>query len=165
MNKEQEATPKIEIYDEEPAAFNPRIQVAACYIEIDKKLLLLKGAQRKLEGGSWGVPAGKLEANETPQQCACRELFEETGISIAKPIQIHSLGALYMRKPFFDYVYHLFRVVLVKMPNVSLSDEHEQFLWASMQDIQKIQLMAGAQEALHKYHERLNGAISQKFLR
>lgn len=164
MNKGQEAMLKIEIYDEEPAAFHPRIKVAACYIEIDKKLLLLKRAQGKLEGGSWGVPAGKLEENETPQQCACRELFEETGISITKTMQMHSLGALYMRKPLFDYVYHLFRVVLVKMPKVSLSDEHEQFLWATMQDMQKIQLMAGAEDALHKYHERLNGAISQKGL-
>lgn len=156
MHKEQEPALKIKIYDEAPAVFNPRIEVAACYIEIDKKLLLLKRAQGKSEGGSWGVPAGKLEVNETPGQCACRELFEETGISLTKPMQIHSLGALYMQKPLFDYVYHLFRVVLEKVPNVSLSDEHEQFLWATMQDIQKIQLMAGAKEALQKYRERLN---------
>ncbi len=32
--------------------------------------------------GTWAPPGGKLEYGETPEQCASRELFEETGVKI-----------------------------------------------------------------------------------
>lgn len=32
--------------------------------------------------GQWATPGGHLEYGETPQQCACRELKEETGLNI-----------------------------------------------------------------------------------
>ena len=40
--------------------------------------------QRKSKHGinTWAPPGGKLEFGETPQQCATRELYEETGIII-----------------------------------------------------------------------------------
>ena len=38
--------------------------------------------RRKFEprAGAWGLPAGFMEFGETPEACALRELFEETGI-------------------------------------------------------------------------------------
>ncbi len=32
--------------------------------------------------GTWSVPGGHLEYGETPEQCASREVMEETGVSI-----------------------------------------------------------------------------------
>ena len=52
---------KLEVHQVPPEGFTPQVQVAACYIEINNKLLLLQRAQGKLEAGKWGVPAGKLE--------------------------------------------------------------------------------------------------------
>ena len=45
----------------------------------DGKVLLVKRAERLLEGGKWGFPGGFLDRNETLPQCALRELMEETG--------------------------------------------------------------------------------------
>src|SRR5690242_19533034 len=101
----------IEIHTKKPDGFNPKIQVAACYVEVDHKLLLLQRAG-KLETGKWGVPAGKIEKNEIPEQAAKRELFEETGISAS----VQYLSSLYIRKPEMDYIYHLFKVLLDEAP-------------------------------------------------
>ena len=45
----------------------------------DGKILLVKRAQRIIEGGKWGLPGGFLDRDETLEECAIRELKEETG--------------------------------------------------------------------------------------
>ena len=49
---------------------------AAGVIVIKNNLIL--GFQRT--DGNIGLPFGKINQNETPQECAIRELFEETGV-------------------------------------------------------------------------------------
>ncbi|MCM3109594.1 NUDIX hydrolase [Lederbergia lenta] len=44
-------------------------------IKCDGKYLLCYNIYRK----QWELPAGRREANESPKECAKRELFEETG--------------------------------------------------------------------------------------
>ena len=109
---------KIEICEKKPENFNAKVQVAACHIEVDGKLLLLQRAYDKSEGGNWGVPAGKLEEDESPEQAACRELFEETGIKIDPIAQLQALGELYIRKPDVDYIYHIFKILLNDKPKI-----------------------------------------------
>lgn len=153
MIKKNDKSVSIEIHVTQPHDFNALVEVAACYIEIDGKLLLLERASHKLEGNAWGVPAGKLEKDESPQQGARRELFEETGIDIQPLSKFQSLATLYIRKPEVDYVYHMFEIVLEHMPKVHLSDEHLNYAWVSQEGIQKLRLMAGALETLKHYHQ------------
>lgn len=48
--------------------------------EKNGKLLLVKRATSlSLEGGKWSLPGGFLDRDETAEQCALRELKEETG--------------------------------------------------------------------------------------
>jgi 8-oxo-dGTP diphosphatase len=58
----------------------PKVGVAALIIR-DNKILIGK---RKAEhgGGTWSVPGGHLEFNETIEECAVRETLEEVGIKI-----------------------------------------------------------------------------------
>ncbi len=136
----------IEIYETAPEGFSARVQVSACYLIFDGKILLLQRAADRVEPGSWGVPAGKLEQGEVPEEAAIRELQEETGIVIAtKP---HYSGTYYIRRPDLDFVYHRFRIDLDCMPQVQLSAEHIAYTWATEADIETLPLIPGARECL-----------------
>ena len=50
----------------------------------EKGWFLLGKRLSKHGTGTWAPPGGHLEFGETPQQCAARELFEETGIKISE---------------------------------------------------------------------------------
>lgn len=52
-----------------------QVTSAGGVVFLGKKVLLL----RKING-DWVLPKGKIEAGETPDQTAVREVFEETGI-------------------------------------------------------------------------------------
>ncbi len=57
-----------------------RIGVGVLVIR-DGRVLL--GVRRNSHGhGEWAPPGGHLEANETVTECAARELFEETGLTV-----------------------------------------------------------------------------------
>lgn len=53
----------------------------------------------------WEVPAGKLEAHETPQSCAERELIEETGYRCQR---LRELWSFYTAPGFCNELLHLF---------------------------------------------------------
>lgn len=63
--------------------FKDLIEVAACYLEHENYYLFLKRAENKPAGLTWGVPAGKVEKNETPIDALTRELFEETSVQLS----------------------------------------------------------------------------------
>ena len=143
----------VQVYTEPPEGFNPTVQVASCYIEIDEKLLLLQRGLAQSESGSWGVPAGKVESGESHAEAALRELFEETGIT-ASSSQLEPLGALYICKPTIEYVYSMFKIHIDKVPTVYLSEESQNYLWADFQTIQTLPLMASANKSLNLYYKK-----------
>jgi ADP-ribose pyrophosphatase YjhB (NUDIX family) len=53
--------------------------VVHAVVERNGALLLVKRAQRLLEGGKWGLPGGFLDRDETLADGVLRELREETG--------------------------------------------------------------------------------------
>jgi 8-oxo-dGTP pyrophosphatase MutT (NUDIX family) len=48
-----------------------------------QKCLLVRGYK---EGSSWGFPRGKLSQNESDEECAIREVIEETGYDISSKL-------------------------------------------------------------------------------
>ena len=59
-----------------------------CYIDNGKEILLLHRNKKPndIHAGKWIGVGGKLEKGETPQECAVREIFEETGLQVNKPL-------------------------------------------------------------------------------
>lgn len=58
----------------------PRVGVGAIIIKDGKTLLVKRGIEPASD--LWAIPGGTLKLGETLQECAARELLEETGITI-----------------------------------------------------------------------------------
>lgn len=84
-----------------------RHQGAICVVAIDenKNIYLVKQFRYPFNNVITEIPAGKLDAGETPLEGAARELREETGI-IAKNYKY--LGELYTSPAFLDEVIHMY---------------------------------------------------------
>jgi len=68
-------------------------------------VILLKQYRYAADGYIWEVPAGKLDAGETPEACARRELEEEAGL---KARDLHFLTTILTTPGFTDEKIHLF---------------------------------------------------------
>lgn len=64
------------------------VQLATiCYIDNGREFLMLHRNKKPndVHAGKWIGVGGKIERGETPQECAAREIFEETGLK-AQPV-------------------------------------------------------------------------------
>ncbi|HLV25392.1 MAG TPA: NUDIX hydrolase [Gemmatimonadales bacterium] len=74
----------------------------------DPQVLLIRQYRHAAEGYLFEVPAGRLDPGETPEQCARRELREETGC-IAE--RMEHLMTTYTTPGFTDEKIHLYMAV------------------------------------------------------
>ncbi len=78
-----------------------------CHI-LDGDKMLLKKATRGISKGKWNAPGGKIDPDETAEDCAIREVLEETGLKIKNlmnhgPLNFHMDG-----KEELTFTVHLF---------------------------------------------------------
>lgn len=139
-----------QVFHQPPPGFSPIVDISAIHVIVHDHLLLVQLSSIKAEKGFWGMPAGKVNTNETPLEAAKRELFEETGIK-ADPSPI---GILYIRKPNLDYHYHMFNLCLSEKPPIVLSAEHCSHQWITRHHLKDFKLMSGGAEVLTAYFER-----------
>ena len=71
----------------------------------DPRVLLIRQFRHAAEDFIWEVPAGRLDAGETPETCARRELEEETGM---RARTVEPLTTIYTTPGFTDERIHLF---------------------------------------------------------
>jgi len=62
----------------------PKVGVAVLIIK-ENKILVGKRKSTSHGDGTWHTPGGHLEFGESLEECAKREVFEETGIEIENP--------------------------------------------------------------------------------
>ena len=62
----------------------PVRKAVRCYLIKDNKVVVTKYKEGNKKAGYYEIPGGKIEAGETPEQTAIREMKEETGITIEK---------------------------------------------------------------------------------
>lgn len=59
------------------------IEATICHV-IRGHRILLKKANRGISVGKWNAPGGKFEAGESSEECARREVEEETGLRVSE---------------------------------------------------------------------------------
>lgn len=59
------------------------------------RVLVVKKDRPAWQAGRFNLVGGKIEQGETPEQCAVRELLEETGLKPAEGIEPKVIGAIY----------------------------------------------------------------------
>jgi 8-oxo-dGTP diphosphatase len=59
-----------------------------CYLRRNGKTLMVHRVKKKndMHAGKWNGLGGKLEPGETPEECAVREIMEESGLRVFNPI-------------------------------------------------------------------------------
>ena len=71
----------------------------------DPRVLLIRQFRHAAEGFIWEVPAGRLDPGESPDDCARRELEEETG---RRATTLERLTTIYTTPGFTDERIHLY---------------------------------------------------------
>lgn len=149
MSELEVNTTKIIVSKSLPENFKNQVETAFCYVFVKDKLLILKNAvHKKIEPEFWGVPGGKVEKEEPVKLAALRELKEETSIKV-NPSQLIYADKLYMQKPFIEYTFNMFYLILENYPKIILSKEHSDFAWLKIEDVFQKKIMTGGKEALN----------------
>ena len=61
--------------------------VTAALIRQEDKILITRRPEGSRDAGKWEFPGGKLDENETPEECLRRELLEELNL----PVRVESI--------------------------------------------------------------------------
>ena len=107
------------------------IRVTAAILEKDDKILI---AQRKSEndlfGGLWEFPGGKIERDETPEECMARELNEELNIEV-------EVGELVTSNK-HKYSHGIFELLAYKVKHISgkfILNDHDEIKWVTIYEL------------------------------
>ncbi|MHB8443350.1 MAG: NUDIX hydrolase [Patescibacteria group bacterium] len=101
----------------------------------NNKVLMVRREPNDFLGGNWELPGGGIDEGETFKEGLTRELAEETGLKVKDIIGIFK-G--------FDYTNEKHRVrqvnflVTTTTLDITLSHEHDAFLWVGSNDLGNI---------------------------
>jgi len=97
----------------------PHYHVAVALIYDRGEFLIMKRSEEQMLGGLWEFPGGKLEAGETPEQAAIREVREETGLAIGVEEELAVIHHAYSH---FSITMHAFKCHLLDGDRTVASD-------------------------------------------
>jgi 8-oxo-dGTP diphosphatase len=113
------------------------ISISKAVIKSEEKYLLLKRAEHSRSfPGVWDFAGGKDDIGETPEESVTRETKEETSLEITSGEEVKRAE---YHDEHFDLLFHYFSPKILS-GNVSLSPDHEDFIWASEEEIQNLAL-------------------------
>ena len=127
------------------AGFVEQIKVAAVYIECEGKYLFMRKVTPETVAGKWGVPGGKADIDEPLDKAALRELKEETGIEVCSNA-IKYVKPLFIKTDYASFGFYIFAMSLKEMPEITLSNEHDKYIWATEHEVLELDMMSGGVE-------------------
>jgi len=108
---------------------------AGVIIDGDKVLITRRGPKENCAGG-WEFPGGKIEANETPQECLARELKEELNLAVSVgkfcTEVVHNYG---------DKIINLLAYYCTIDDGDIQTSVHDKYKWVEIEDLLKYDLL------------------------
>lgn len=142
---------KAYVYLEEPEEFCSKLTVAGTFVRCAGKILMLKRHPSRPQGLSWGIPAGKMDGNETSKEVAIRELYEETGLLVSAD-ELSEVVRFYVKHPEYDFIFDAFAIESDKLPELVLGEEeHLEARWVTPEEAMQLPLIAGGHEVVEYY--------------
>jgi 8-oxo-dGTP pyrophosphatase MutT (NUDIX family) len=109
---------------------------AGVHLDRDGRILILERAAGAMVG-FWSMPSGLLDAGETPEAAARRELYEETGLHPAGPLTLVGVTSFHV------YGHDAIRLVYAAEAadgEVRLSHEHAAYQWIDPLEYRRVHL-------------------------
>jgi ADP-ribose pyrophosphatase YjhB (NUDIX family) len=112
------------------------------------KVILLRN-----ERDEWELPGGKLELNESPEQCLVREIGEELQLEIEPESIIDSW--VYTIVPGVHVVVLAYGCVETGGGDASLSDEHKEMRWSALAEVDGLRMPDGYKRSINTWSSRV----------
>jgi 8-oxo-dGTP diphosphatase len=111
------------------------IRVVGCIFHHKDEVLILHRSEKETDPSLWGIPAGKVEKDEEDSEAIIREIFEETGLSIASN-ELRFLGQLDIEYETITVQFPIFYKKFNELPDIILDPrEHIGYRWMTPRDI------------------------------
>jgi 8-oxo-dGTP diphosphatase len=94
-------------------------------------LILKRSAKSKTNPGKWELPGGKIDQSESFDAALKREVEEETGFQVV----IHTAAGTAMQETEEWRVVHLVMIGSIISGGLAISNEHDEYRWASPLEI------------------------------
>ncbi len=116
-------------------------------INRDKKVLIAKRKPDKPMPNKWEFPGGKLEENETLQECGVREIKEELDLDISIDEYLGFEDLSYKEQKFR---LHFFTAHKIDENQILKLNEHTESEWIEVKDLHNYDLPAKELEIIKK---------------
>lgn len=100
----------------------------------DNRILIVQRAAADSGGGTWECPGGKIDFGEQPEDSLIREIREETGLTVT--VDKIAYASSILTHPDRQVILLVYFCTAVTS-SVTLSEEHDAYLWAEEQLIRQ----------------------------
>ncbi len=121
------------------------IKVTGAIIQEGNKFLICRRGPSEKAAGLWEFPGGKLEINESLEDCILRELKEELDIDA----ELHSLYDNYRFKS-KDVIYDLYFFKIKEYSGNMLKTVHDEMKWVELKDFHHYSFLPGDTPVINK---------------
>ena len=106
--------------------------------------------------GEWELPGGKLEPDETPEECVAREIEEELQLS-AEPRELLDVWR-YTISPIVHVLIVTYGCIERDERDAVLSDEHSRLRWFPLSELGSVAMPEGYRASIRRWADRLGAS-------
>ena len=123
--------------------------------EKDKILVLRRHPKSKTNPHKWELPGGKIEKGEFFDEALIREVKEETNLDVKVGDFCEAVQDDYPHKRTVQLIMYSKDIT----GEVKISDEHDDWMWASINEIKSLDITSSLEKIIEKIIEKRNGEI------